>query len=210
MATWQTASSLATALGTLVLAVATFSAVRSANRSARIAEQALLAGLRPLLVPSRSVDPDMKVLWFDRHVVRLSGGMAVFAEQEGVIYLAMAVRNLGAGIALLHGWYPWPTWQSGSEPHADPSRFRRLSIDLYVPPGDAGYWEGAVRDEADEVRPALLKALAGREPVTIDLLYGDQEGGQRMISRFAIMPSGTDGWYCQGSRHWHVDRPEPR
>ena len=39
MADWQTISSLATAGGTLVLAVATFSAVRSANRSARIAEE---------------------------------------------------------------------------------------------------------------------------------------------------------------------------
>ena len=38
---WVVISSLATAVGTLVLAVATFSAVRSSNRSARIAEAAL-------------------------------------------------------------------------------------------------------------------------------------------------------------------------
>ena len=37
MADWVTISSLATAGGTLVLAVATFSSVRSANRSARVA-----------------------------------------------------------------------------------------------------------------------------------------------------------------------------
>ena len=41
-------ASLATAGGTLVLAVATFAAVRSANRAARAAEQSLLVGLRPL------------------------------------------------------------------------------------------------------------------------------------------------------------------
>ena len=55
MADWVTISSLATAGdrwrplatagGTLVLAVATFSSVRSANRSARVAERSLLAGL---------------------------------------------------------------------------------------------------------------------------------------------------------------------
>ena len=39
MADWVTISSLATAGGTLVLAVATFSSVRSANRSARVAER---------------------------------------------------------------------------------------------------------------------------------------------------------------------------
>ena len=74
---WQTISSLATAAGTLVLAVATFSAVRSSNRSARIAEQALLTGMRPLLVPSLADDPVHKVLWSDQHAVRLSGGRAI-------------------------------------------------------------------------------------------------------------------------------------
>ena len=53
-----------TAAGTLVLAGATFAAVRSGSRSARIAERTLLVGMRPLLVtsepktlPSRSSSP---------------------------------------------------------------------------------------------------------------------------------------------------------
>jgi len=41
-----------TAAGTLVLAAATFAAVRSSNRSARVAERALLAGLRPVPDPA--------------------------------------------------------------------------------------------------------------------------------------------------------------
>jgi len=45
---WTTVASLATAAGTLVLAVATFAAVRSANQAARTAEHSLLANLRPL------------------------------------------------------------------------------------------------------------------------------------------------------------------
>ena len=53
MADWVTISSLATAGGTLVLAVATFSSVRSANRAARTAERSLMVGLRPVLIPSR-------------------------------------------------------------------------------------------------------------------------------------------------------------
>jgi hypothetical protein len=64
MADWPTIASLATAGGTLVLAVATFSSVRSgqratriAERSTQIAERALLIGLRPVLVPSRVTDP---------------------------------------------------------------------------------------------------------------------------------------------------------
>ena len=61
MIDWVTISSLATAGGTLVLAVATFASVRSANRAARAAEESLLDGLRPLLVTSRLQDPPEKV-----------------------------------------------------------------------------------------------------------------------------------------------------
>jgi hypothetical protein len=210
VADWQTISSLATGAGTLVLAVATFSAVRSSNRSARIAEEALRAGLRPLLVQSRSVDPDQKVLWNDRHAVHLSGGQAIFEERDGVIYLAMALRNVGAGIALLHGWYPMPEQAFIDGSHADPSDFRRLTVDLYISPSDSGYWEGAIRDHDDPLRPGFMNALASRQPFTIDVLYGDQEGGQRTISRATVLPARDNGWYCQVSRHWNLDRPSPR
>ncbi|HEY5078115.1 MAG TPA: hypothetical protein VIJ48_11460, partial [Acidimicrobiia bacterium] len=102
MADLQTIASFATASGTLVLAIATFSAVRSSHRSARIAEEALLTAMRPLLVPSLGDDPVQKVLWSDQHAVRLGGGRAVFEAAGDVMYLAMGLRNVGAGFALLH------------------------------------------------------------------------------------------------------------
>jgi len=87
---WATISSLATAGGTLVLAVATFASVRSANRAARTAERSLLAGLRPLLVPSRLQDSEQKVYFAGGAHVIVPGGRAVMREdeQEKVIYLA--------------------------------------------------------------------------------------------------------------------------
>jgi hypothetical protein len=45
---WATIASLATAAGTLVLAVATFAAVRSGNRSARAADRARCGGHSPV------------------------------------------------------------------------------------------------------------------------------------------------------------------
>jgi hypothetical protein len=207
---WQTISSLATAGGTLVLAVATFGAIRSANRSARVAERAFLTGTRPLLLPSLFDDPAHKVLWSDRHAARVVGGHAIAEEQGGVIYLAMGLRNVGPGLALLHGWYPRPGLTLGDIPHAEPSAFRRLTIDLYVPPGGTGYWEGAIREQDDPVRGDMLHCLDDRSPFTIDVLYGDEEGGQRRISRFTVLPAGEDAWYCQGGRHWNVDLPDPR
>ncbi len=210
MPDWQTISSLATAGGTLVLAVATFSAVRSANRTARVAERSFLTGTRPLLLPSLFDDPDHKVLWSDRHAARVGGGHAVAEEQGGVIYLAIGLRNVGSGLALLHGWFPRPALTLSGIPHAEPSDFRRLTIDLYVPPSGTGYWEGAIRDPDDPVRDGILRCLDERSPFTIELLYGDEEGGQRRMSRFMVLPAGEDGWYCQGGRHWNIDQPDPR
>lgn len=210
MADWQTISALATGGGTLILAVATFSAVRSANRSARVAEHSFLTATRPLLLPSLFDDPSHKVLWNDRHVARVDGGHAVAEEQGGVIYLAMGVRNVGSGLALLHGWFPRPGLTLSPISHADPSDFRRLTVDLYVPPDGTGYWEGAIRDPDDPVREGMLQCIDERSPFTIEILYGDEEGGQRRVSRFSVLPAGEEGWYCQGGRHWNIDLPDPR
>jgi hypothetical protein len=210
MADWASIAGFATAGGTLVLAVATFSAVRSSNRTARIAEESLLTAMRPLLVPSLSDDPVHKVLWQDRHVARVVGGRAIVEEESGVIYLAMGLRNLGTGIALLHGWHPMPDQAFEDRPHAPADEFRRLRIDLYIAAGGNGYWEAAIRDADDPLRRDFMTALTERRPFTIDLLYGDQQGGQRTISRFTILPAGDDGWYSQVGRHWNVDRPDPR
>ena len=210
MADWATIASFATAGGTLVLAMATFSAVRSSNRSARIAEESLLTGMRPLLIPSLSEDPVHKVLWGDRHTAQLTGGRAIAEEAEGIIYLAIALRNLGARIALLHGWHPMPDQALMDLPRVEVEDFRRLTIDLYIPAGGTGYWDAAVRDPHDPVRPRFLRTLREREPFTMDILYGDQQGGQRTISRYTVLPAGDDGWYAQVGRHWNLDRPDPR
>lgn len=210
MADWTAISSFATAGGTLVLAAATFAAVRSSSRTARIAEQSLLTSLRPLLLPSLSDDPAQKVLWSDRHAAHVAGGRAVVEDMGGVIYLAISLRNVGAGLALLHGWVLRPSLALSDVPHARPDEFRRLTIDLYVPSGGTGYWEGAIRDRDDTVRDDLQACISERTPFTIELLYGDEEGGQRRISRFIVLPGTEEGWYCQGGRHWNVDRPDPR
>src|SRR5438067_9092475 len=104
MADWATISALATAGGTLVLAAATFASVRSANRAARAAERSLLAGLRPVLMPSRLEDPPQKIGFVDGKWVVAEGGGAVAEVGDDAIYLAIALRNAGSGIGVLHGW----------------------------------------------------------------------------------------------------------
>ena len=210
MTDWVTISSLATAGGTLVLAAATFASVRSANRSARIAEQALQVGLRPLLTPSKLEDPLIKVLWVDGHHARIEGGRAAVEVVDGVIYLAMSLRNVGSGMAVLHGWHSAPGAVHADEPHAEPEQFRDQVRDLYVPAGDVGFWQAAFRDPAEPGYTELCEAIQERRRLTVELLYGDHEGGQRMVSRFALTSGDGTTWLASVGRHWNLDRPDPR
>jgi hypothetical protein len=209
VADWVTISSLATAGGTLGLAAATLAAVKSANRAARVAERSLLVGLRPLLVPTRPEDPPQKISFVEPHWVLAPGGGAVAEVGENVIYLAIPVRNVGSGIALLHGWHFFPGRVTAGGP-ARVEDFTRLVRDLYVAAGDIGFWQGAFRDPTTAEYAAARTAIEAREPVTIDLLYGDYEGGQRLVSRFGLLPRGDEGWAAVVARHWNIDQPDPR
>jgi hypothetical protein len=202
---WVTISSLATAGGTLVLAGATFSAVRSANRSARIAEQALQEQRRPLLVSARLDDPRQKVMFANGHWLRAEGSEAAVEEDGGTVYLALPVRNVGSGIAVLQGWHPWPDLVTSDIDHPPVERFRRQIRDIYIAPGDVGMWQGALREADDDALPRMAAARAERKPFTIDLLYSDQVGGHRTISRFVASPAGHDRWISYVGLHWNLD-----
>jgi hypothetical protein len=188
---WTDVSSLATAGGTLVLAVATFAAVRSANRSARIAERSFEIGLRPILAPSRLEDPPQKVMFRDRHWVVLQGGRAVVEVADGVVYLAMLVRNVGNGMAIIESWEPFPGQRSSSDPWGDIEDFRRQTRALWIAPGDVAFWQGALRDETDALHKAMVAAVVDGA-LSVDLLYLDHEGGQRTVTRFSFVRREDD------------------
>jgi hypothetical protein len=208
---WATAASMATAVGTLVLAIATFVSVRSANRAARVAERTLLAGIRPLMVPSRRQDPEQKVGFADNRWVHVPGGEAATDVSDEAIYLVISLRNVGSGLGVLHGWrFSAERLLGGDDKHAPLDQFRRLARDLYIPASDMGWWQGAFRDPSEPDFGAARDAIAARQPMTIELLYGDYEGGQRVISRFTLIPAGEDRWLASVSRHWNIDRPDPR
>lgn len=231
---WETISSLATAAGTLVLAVATFSSVRSANRTAKAAEESLRVGLRPLLFPSRREDPPQKIMFGDQQWFKLPGGSAIgeIRVTEGVetVYLALSLHNAGAGLAIIHGWRFYPERPTGiAQHHPPPEDFRMNSRDLYIPVNDTGFWQAAFRDTEDAEYGPALESIKKREPVGLDVLYGDHEGGQRVITRFSMVPRGSftaaippreddprprddDAclWIPSVIRHWNVDRPEVR
>jgi hypothetical protein len=210
MSDWSIGASLATAGGTLVLAGATFAAVRSGNRAARATERALLAGIRPVLVSSRLEDPPEKVGFVDDHWLHVPGGRAVAEVTDDAIYMAIALKNVGSGLAVLDRWDLLRDPSRTDVAHGDPAGFRRLSRDIYVPAGDFGFWQGAFRDRDDPHFALAHDAVTGHKMMLIDLLYGDHEGGQHMISRFALIPTHDGQWIATVGRHWNLDRSDPR
>jgi hypothetical protein len=206
---WATVSSLATAAGTLVLAVATFAAVRSANQAARTAEHSLLAALRPLFVPSRLQDEPQKVLFADAKWLHVPGGCAAVEAENGVIYLTASLRNVGSGIGIIHGWIYYPDWDP-ARPRPMLGNFHPQTRDIYLPPGDIGFWQAAFRDQDDPQYAEACKTVTARGQMTVDILYGDHEGGQRIITRFGMIPRDDKSWLLTAGRYWNVDRPDPR
>ena len=207
-----TLAELGTALGTLVLALATFAAVRSGNRSTLLTERSLLAAIRPLLVSSRFLDDDQKVGFVDDHWVTLKGGWATAEAEQDVVYFTISLRNVGTGLAILNAWRFFEERpRLGVDPVA-PSleEFHRLTRDIYIAPQDIGFWQGVFRDPQEELFSRAQRTVTERTAFTIDLLYGDADGGQRVITRFSVLPHPDDGWITAVSRHWNVDRNDPR
>lgn len=208
---WATISSVVTGVATLVLAFATFAAVRSSNRSARIAEAALQEQRRPVLVQSRFDDPIQKIMFVEGHWITAAGGCAAVEHVDGIVYLGANLRNVGSGIGVCQAWTAraevgttrtMPT-------HAPLEAFRLQSRDLYIPSGDVGMWQGALRNPDDAVRAALAEAIDARETLTLEILYTDQIGQQRTVTRFGLVPS-AERWLVSVTRHWYLDWDGPR
>jgi hypothetical protein len=216
MADTATIASLATAGGTLVLAIATFSATRSANRAARVSERSLMVGLRPVLFNARPQDPPQKVGFVDNHWVRLRDGLAAVQQSGENLYLAIPLRNVASGLAVLHGWHLWTQRALNDTPPRPIEEFRLHTRDLYVPVGDISFWQAALRDREDPLYGPARESIAAGTPMSIDILYGDHEGGQRTITRFYLVPRSHPAdedhwlWMCSVSRHWNLDRDDPR
>jgi hypothetical protein len=212
---WSTWASLATAVGTLVLAAATFASIRSANRSARVsefaartAERALMANQRPLLVNSRFQDPPQKIEFYLGAKQVVDGGGADLDVQQDVIYMSASLRNVGSGLAVLHGWYVTHGRQA-ERVHPPLEDFTSHVRDIYIAPGDIGFWLAVLRDPGAEHFAVMSEAINNREDLGLYLLYGDFDGGQRVITQFT-MRFGGEKWRISAGRHFNVDRPDPR
>jgi hypothetical protein len=58
----------------------------------------------------------------------------------------------------------------------------------------------------------MTTARGERRSFSIDLLYSDQVGGQRAISRFSVSvtPAAEEQWLAGVGLHWNLDYAGPR
>jgi hypothetical protein len=191
--------------------------VRSSGRSAKIAERALLAGTRPVLAGARSRDGSDQVQFADSRVFDVGAQRALVHQQDEVIYLAMPLRNVGAGIARLRGYHleaesarrvsqdpRGPARHQRGEWPPDASQFAVQQRDLYIPAGELGFWQAALRDPLAAQYAEMTEAIATAGRITIDLLYGDHEGGQPTITRFVLLPDHEQRWRPDVAHHWSL------
>jgi hypothetical protein len=137
MTDWATIASLATAGATLVLAAGTFASVRSANRAARTAERALLAGLRPVLAHSRLEDPSDKITWADNHWAKLSGGRPLSSSSTATsTWPCRCATSARASRSCRAGTRRWSRAPHRSAPSSTSSG-GRLGISMFPPAASA-------------------------------------------------------------------------
>ena len=205
---WSVAANLATAAGTLVLAIATFISIRSANRSNRTADRALRQGMRPILLPSLFTDPMQKIHYVDDHWLRVPGGCAVLEVTPEAAYLGLSVRDIGTGPAMIVGW---DLLASPRDDRRPPSEYHLLSRDVYVPAAACGYVQIAAREPTSPEYQSLARAERDHENFTVDVLYSDIDGAQHHVIRITLTPTpgrDEDGqtWALNEARHWTMIR----
>ena len=119
----------------------------------------------------------------DNHWARLEGGQATVEFVDGSIYLAISLRNVGPGLAVPFGWSSWRGRPLSISTHATlrTSACRRAT----------STWSFRHRVLAgrhprhdDPDFAWLSTAIVNAEAFTLEILYGDHEGGQRTITRF--------------------------
>jgi hypothetical protein len=220
MTDWGTLADVGTAAGTLVLACATFVAVRASAHATTIAERALLAGQRPVLAPAGPDGSPESVQFADGQVFSVGNGRALVEADSGIIYLAIPLCNVGAGLATLRGYHLQgePAGDAAQDPRGlarhlrgeSPPYLHTFSLqqrDLLISTRRAGFWQAALRDPETVLHKDIAQAIETRGRITVDVLYGDHEGGQPSVARFVLLPDAAS-WRCDATRYWSLPQGE--
>ncbi|HEX9545906.1 MAG TPA: hypothetical protein VF942_01130, partial [Acidimicrobiales bacterium] len=127
----------------------------------------------------------------------VGGGRGLLEDDGGTVYLAMSLRNVGLGIAVIQGWRvePDPSMREMTRP--EPDLFRPQSRDLYVPAGDVSFWQAAMRNGEDADCPEVMGAIYDRRTLLIERMTPEERDS------FLAIASG----FYHGERQVEVELP---
>ena len=79
-----------------------------------------------------------------------------------------------------------------------------LPVDGCISTGRVGFWQAALRDPEASLYVATAEALDSAGRITVDLLYGDHEGGQPTITRLVLLGDEDGAWRADATRYWNL------
>ena len=86
-----------------------------------------------------------------------------------------------------------------------PTAFVAQQRSLYVPAGDVGYWQGAIRDGDTDRGDADALRAGDRRPASASrcsCATATRTAGTTPITRYTLMPDENGDWLFGIGRHW--------
>ena len=207
----------------MVLAVATFASVRSANRAGRSAERALQVGLRPVLFASRPHETVQKIRWGDGHWAALPPAAPCWRRRRRHLHGDVAAeRGLGhRRPARVEGWTP-SNAQSDTprsrrcapeRPDVHPEVAHSASRPVICTPRRATSASGRPRSARGTTRTGARswRCRDGSGPAGRPALRrprGRPADDQPLPRR--PYPGKDEEWFHAVVQHWSLDREPPR
>jgi hypothetical protein len=87
------------------------------------------------------------------------------------------------------------------DPPPEPGAFSPQQRDLLISTSQAGFWQAALREPETVPHKEITQAIETQGRITVDVLYGDHEGGQPSVTRFVLLPE-AGAWRCDAVRYW--------
>ena len=185
MADTSTIASLATAGGTLVLAMATFSSTRSANRSAAHHRAGAQGGAAPGAVQRSSAGSaaEGRIRATITGSCCATGSRPCRSPRRTCISRSRCAMSPPGWPCCTAGTFGPSGWRR--TPRRPRSRsFAGSRATCMCPPATSASGRRRYAIPAMPLYEPLREAIAARSAICVDILYGDHEGGQRTITRF--------------------------
>lgn len=118
-----------------------------------------------------------------------------------MVYLAVSIRNVGSGVAVLHGWHVQAGLQT-QRSHPPLEEFTTQNLDIYVAPDGNGLWLSALRDPAPGLITAPQCWLFSARWLRLSDMTENNAAREVCIWTYWVRPEAEEGFKALLARHW--------